>query len=89
MTHDLREERLTKWTRLPFKHLPITPHVWRLPRMRGFLIGYSKALGSPSTMRDIFYDGCEAAHHAVALATVLAEKVVHTRDASMVEASNC
>ena len=67
----------------------MTPHVWRLPGMRGFLIGYSKAPGSPCTMRDIFYDGCEAAHHAVALATVLAEKGVHSGDASMLEARNC
>ena len=74
MTHELREERMTKWTRLPFKHLPITPHVWRLNGRRGFLIGYSLPLGSPCTMRDIFYDGCEAAHHAVALASTLADK---------------
>ena len=74
MTHDLREERMTKWTRLPFRHLSITPHVWRLNGRRGFLIGYSQALGSPRTMRDIFYDGCEAAHHAIALASTLTDK---------------
>jgi hypothetical protein len=74
LAHDLREERLSKWTKLPFKHLSVTPHVWRLPRMRGFLIGYSKAMEPPTTMRDIYYEASEAALDAIAMVTVLAER---------------